>query len=45
MAVSSIMTSVMNNPTVLAVGIAVGFLLGKIMGRKRRGGMGGGGMF
>ncbi len=46
--VQSIMTGIMNNPDVLAIGIAVGFVLKWFLGRRNRrgmGGMGGGGLF
>lgn len=42
--VNSIMTGVMNNPDVAAVGLAAGFILAKALGmRKNRNGLGGGG--
>lgn len=44
--ISQLMTGAMSNPDVLILGIAVGFIIAKFMGRRRRGmGMGGGGMF
>lgn len=43
--VSSIMSGVMNNPDVALIGVVIGFILAKVMGRRRRGGFGGGGGF
>lgn len=44
--ISSLMSGIMSNPDVLVVGVAAGFILAKVMGRRNRGmGMGGGGMF
>ncbi len=37
----AMMANIMNNPDVLIIGVAVGFAAAKMMGRKRRGGMGG----
>lgn len=41
--VNSIMSGVMNNPDVAAVGLAVGFILAKAMGMRKNQGIGGGG--
>jgi hypothetical protein len=37
----TIMTQIMNNPTVLLIGAAAGYAVAKVTGRKNRGGMGG----
>lgn len=45
MNVNSIMTGVVNNPDVAAVGLAAGFLLAKAMAMRKNRGMGMGGGF
>ena len=43
--VDSIMTGMMNNPDVAAVGLVIGFILAKAMSMRKRRGMGMGGGF
>lgn len=42
---STLMSGIMSNPDILIVGIAVGFIIAKMMGRRNKNAFGGGGMF